>query len=103
MIIAIYKSHGKPAHKRTSYRPITITNRILACMDRSIQNWLAQFAEERGLFVDEQYMQAERRTYFVILDVTSAFDSVCRKEMIVKLYSEVSAVNCSRTCARARL
>ena len=81
-------------------------------MDRIIQN---RFAEERGLFGDEQYgwrkkrstqqavavlqmllearamsgtTQAERRTYCAFLDVASALDSVCREDLIVKLYSE---------------
>jgi hypothetical protein len=49
--------HGKPASKVTSYRAITVTNRILAVM------------------------------YCAFLDVASAFDSVCREDLTVKLYS----------------
>jgi Reverse transcriptase (RNA-dependent DNA polymerase) len=113
VIIALHKGHGKPASKVTSYRAITVTNRILAVMDRIIHNRLAEFAEARGLFGDEQYgwrkkrsteqavavllwviearamsgpTVAQRRTYCAFLDVASAFDSVCREDLTVKLY-----------------
>ena len=113
VVIALYKGKDAPDTRATSYRPICVTAHIQAVMDRIIVNRLSDFAAETGILQDEQYgfqpvrscehavavlmmvmesramsgaTVAARTTYAAFLDVKSAFDSVSREHLTVRLY-----------------
>jgi len=113
IIIPLYKGHGRPPNVAQSYRGISVTHHVEAVLHRIVIDRLAKFADERNVPTDSQFgfraamnteqaiaqlrwllearvMQGrtaqKRRTFCAFLDVRSAFDSVWREGLIVKLF-----------------
>ncbi|MBM3273262.1 reverse transcriptase family protein [Candidatus Kaiserbacteria bacterium] len=113
VVIPLYKGHGRPPGVVQSYRGISITHHIEAVLHRIIINRLADYADQLDIPTDSQFgfrqdmnteqaiaqlrwlledrvlrgrSARERRTYCAFLDVRSAFDSVWREGLCVKLF-----------------
>ena len=114
VVIALHKGHDKPVSFSRNYRGVTVTHHLEAVMHRIVLNRIVAFAESRELLGDSQYgfrkarnceqavatlvfaleaavlsgrTAATRRTFCAFLDVKSAFDSVSREGLTVKLFA----------------